>query len=897
MSEFTPEQGEAIRIAHTLVDLGAPIFCAYPDSLKGGFQLPNAWPDYKPNHRQVELWKPGRGLAMVTGVVFDVLDVDPRNGGLDGWEDLRRDIGLPHIYGVATTPSEGEHNLIARTHLAKAPASKVAKGVDLQAGAAHGEGRGFIWIAPTVRESKYGARKGEPVAYRWVAAPERAPNAEVEIEQDPGLLNLVERIERARAGRRTVPNSAGQRRTAPDDDVAAFADEATDWTPAEAEKLIHDQLAVVVMAREGEINNVLGGAARVLGRFVAGGYLSEDEATAKFLAALDAGGVHSDSWNVANRKGWTAGTVIGAGLANGAKEPWTVDMSSVSRPPESATERTAALMSAAGVATAEPVQIDKSSVQPLSITPNLNVTSAADMAYWLQNALGMGPLSGFFLQGGRVVHTPRVDELGYVAPRVKDDENGPAQIQAVTAGELTAKIQYTYRCFKEVDEKDEEGKKTGRKKEVLALFPAEAARRAVDSSEDMAMLRPLAGITHTPMVRADGTVLDAPGYDRGSRYLFLPGPGVKVPTVPSDPSIQDVLRAVALLDEMTAGFPWDSPDDRANYYGLLLTPMLRMVAPPAYKMFGITAHQPGSGKTLLADVATALHGGVLRSEVPEDEAEWRKQATSILSGTSAPVIHVDNVTGMLKSSVLTGLLTADRPLTDRELGSSRMITVSNDRTWVVTGNNLSLGGDLVRRTVLIQIDPNMASPESREFAIADLKGWVAGHRNELLWALLVLIRNWVAAGSVPLPRRQSDSYARWEGVVAGILAAAGVPGAFDAESGKKAATGGDDDGLAEVLGRIWGMRRGEPWTVADVLMDGGSSDDVYTMAIEGRDWLPSPVLDKMARSEAAGRKSFAYWLRNRVGRWVRDSEGVAYVVRTAGRTKMGHEWKIESSAE
>lgn len=903
MSEFTPEQDEAIRIAHLLVDMGAPIFCAYPDSLKGGFQLPNAWPDYKPNHRQVEMWKPGRGLAMVTGVVFDVLDVDPRNGGNEGKLDLVDSGAWPECYGMATTPSEGEHYLIARTHLAKAPASKVAKGVDLQAGAAHGEGRGFVWIAPTVRESKYGARKGEMVAYEWDFAPDRLPGAEV--EQDYGLGNLVERIESARAPRRATVSTAGARKHEPnmvheDDDIAAFADEAEDWTPFEADRLITHQLHLVREAKEGEINSVLGGAARVLGRFVASGYITEDSATRGLLSELDAGGVHSDTWNVQNRKGWTSATVIGAGLANGAKEPWTVDMSSVSTPGTVApgdVRSVAAVTNAVVREVSADGQIDRSPVQDMAVAPSLNVTSAADMTYWIQNALGMGPLSGFFLQGGRVVHTPRVDELGYVAPRVKDDENGPAQIQAVTAGELTAKIQYTFRCYKEVDEKDQDGKKTGRKREALALFPAEAARRAVDSSEDMAMLRPLAGITHTPMVRTDGTVLDTPGYDPDSRYLFLPGPGVKVPPVPEVPNIDEVASAVARLDAMTAGFPWDSADDRANYYGMLLTPMLRMVTPPAYKMFGITAHQPGSGKTLLADIATALHGGVLRSEVPEDEAEWRKQATSILSGTSAPVVHVDNVTGVLKSSVLAGLLTADRPLMDRELGSSRLITMSNDRTWVITGNNLSLGGDLVRRTVLIQIDPNMASPESREFAIADLKGWVAEHRNELLWALLVLIRNWVARGSVPLARRQSDSYARWEGVVAGILEAAGVPGAFDAESGKKAATGGDDDGLAEVLGKIWDMRRGASWTVVDVLTDGSSSDDPYTMVGESRDWLPSPVLDKLARSEAAGRKAFGYWLRNRVGRWVLDSEGVAYVIRKGTKSKVGQGWNVERSPE
>lgn len=907
MTEMTPEESAAIQVAHDLVDLGAPIFTAFPDSLKGGFMLPSGWPQTKPSHRAVDMWRPGRGLAMVTGVVFDVLDVDPRNGGWDGFRELEAAGAAPETLGLAFTPSEGEHHLIARTHLAKTPSSKVAPGVDLQAGEDGGTGRGFVWIAPTVRESKYGARKGERVAYRWETPPRFAPGTHV----DEALDRLIERIQTNRAGRSVRRLSAPVAITREhledgglDDDLAAFGDEAGDWTEEQAWRVIKGQAQAVRAAREGEINNALGGAARVLGRFVAGGFLSEDWAVNMLLDALTGGGVHSDSWNVANGKDWTARTVIGAGLANGAKEPWTVEAA-----PEVAAPAGRGSVDSAEAAAAEPTAVrpgDKVSAAALAAlagtppaapgrVPSLEITSAADMAYWLQSTLGTSGLSGFFRQRGEVVHTLLMDEAGYVEPRAKDDENGPAQIRAVSAAELTATIQYAYRCYKMADVKGEDGKKTGEKREVLALFPQEAAKRAVDAPEAMAMLRPLEGITHTPMVRADGTVLDTPGYDPASRYLFLPGPGVKVPTVPAEPTGEDVARAVGLLNDMTAGFPWDSADDRANYYALLLTPMLRLVTPPAYKLFGITAHQPGSGKTLLADVARLLHGGVLRSEFPDKEYDVKQMVTAVLVGTEAPIVHVDNIAGVVRSAFLAGVLTASGDLQERELGNNRnMLSFANDRTWVFTGNNMSLGGDLVRRTVLIQIDPNMASPETREFAIADLKGWVAEHRNELLWALLVMIRHWVASGRPLEARKQSDSYTLWQKTVGGILAVCGVPGAFDAASGQKAAGGGDDDGLADVLERIWAMRAGAHWVVTDVL-DGTVSSDLGDMVAESRDWLPGVVLDKLARSEAAGRKTFGYWLRNRVGRWVAGSDGHSYVLRAGGKTKHGQEWQIERS--
>lgn len=865
MPELTHEQQTAIDIAHRLADLGAPIFVAHRNSLTGDFLYPQDWQHTRPgqvSHNWIERWRPGMALCMVTGVAVDVLDVDPRNGGTEGWNRLYAARLIPAIYGEAETPSQGRHYIIGRTHLAKC---KPAQGVDLQAGADDGTGRGFVFIAPTVRLSKHGPNKGQEVAYRW----ETAPHADLEIfgsGEDSTLQALIELCQAMKAPRRSVP---APRTVQPESDNDAF-DSAPDWTAAEADRVIDAQLQAVELAREGEINNALGGAARVLGRFVAGGYLDEDAAAARLMEALDAGGTHSDAWNIANDKSWTAATCIAAGLANGAQEPWRVEPWRVG--PETETP---------------PVAPGGGSGSTSSSTiPALQIESAATMAYWLQNTLGLGGLSGFFLRGGQVVHTPRVDEIGYVAPKDgKDDDNGPAQVQAVSAGTLAAKIQYAYRCYRVVKDKE-----TKELTEAPALFPQPAAQRAVDAPEAMRMLRTLRGMTHTPMVRADGSILARPGYDPATGYLFLPGQGVNVPEVSEAPDAVEVAEAVALLDEMTSGFPWESADDRANYYGLLLTPLLRLITPPTYKMFGIGAHQPGSGKTLLADVARIIHGGVLRSEMPDKEYEVKQMTTALLVGTSAPVVHVDNVTGVVKSSVLAGLLTADGDIQERELGqNSRMLTYTNDRVWVITGNNLSLGGDLVRRTIIITIDPNMANPEERQFAIADLKAWALENRNRLLWALLTLVRNWVAGGRVLADRKQSDSFAAWEATVGGILAAAGVPGNFDAQSGKRAAAGGDDDGLAQVLERLWETHAGRDWTVSMAL-----EPKAGEFVLESMEWLPSPVLEKFGRSPAAGAKTFGYWLRNRLGRWVTGSDGHAYVIRQSEHKLDGRaKWFVE----
>lgn len=867
--ELTPEQAAAIATAHAMVDAGIPVFVAARNSGPGPeFLYPKMWETTKPNHETVDRWRPGMALCYVTGVVADVLDTDPRNGGAESRVDLTNAGVWPRAYGTVLTPGGGTHEWITRTHVAKA---SPAAGIDLQAGDDHGEGRGFVFGPPTVRRAKGGPNDGQDVEYRWEAEPDLDWLTDWHEDEGDGTQEALASLVRAGRARRTPVKTKKGGQAAERDEDDPFDTVYSAWDEAAAQRVINGQLAAVEAARDGTINSALGGAARLIGRFVGGGFLTEDEAATQLLAALERGGVHSDKWNVANGRNWTAGTVIGAALAKGQEEPWEV------------------------MASAEPefedAPRDEPGVQPVrapgAALPDLCITTTADMTYWLQSALGSGTLSGFFSRSGAVVHTPRINDLGYVPPRDEHDENGPIQIQAVSPGQLTAKIQYAHRCYKVVKDKEKDG---GQEREVSALFPLEAAKRAVDAPEAMVMLRALAGVTHTPMVRRDGSILDVPGYDSASGYLFLPGPGVNVPTVNPTPTQEEVAKAVNLLDEMVAGFPFVTKEDRVNYYGLLITPLLRMLAPPSYKAFFIGAHQPGSGKTLLADIVRILHGGILRSEMPGDEPEIKKMTTSLLATTSAPVVHIDNVTGVLRSATLAGLLTSSGELEDRELGKTGNVKFTNDRVWVFTGNNPSLGGDMVRRTITIMIDPNMANPERREFAIQDLPAWVEANRNRLLHALMVIIRHWVASGRRPAVRAQSDSFATWEAALGGMLESAGVPGMFDQESGQRAAMGGDDDGLAALLEHIHSGHGSNPWTVSQLLT---AEPDEFRA--DAREWLPSLILDKLQRSEAGGRKSLGRWLMNRLGRWVTTDEGVSLVLREAGkdRNKVAL-WKVET---
>jgi hypothetical protein len=389
------------------------------------------------------------------------------------------------------------------------------------------------------------------------------------------------------------------------------------------------------------------------------------------------------------------------------------------------------------------------------------------------------------------------------------------------------------------------------------------------------------------MVRRDGTVLDTPGYDEASGFLYLPD--VTVPPVPEQPSADELAAAVELLRGMVDEFTWVGEHDEANYLGLLLTPLLRELCPPPYKLGGIMARQPGSGKTLLASILRDVHGGVFRAEMPHDEAETEKTISSILSCTTAPVVTFDNVSGMLRSSKLAAVLTS-RDFAGRILGSTNSVDMVNDRLWTITGNNLNLGGDLVRRTLWVTIDPKVPNPHLRNKFKLDLSTYAREHRGEILHALLVLVRAWVVAG-MESERRSSDSYAHWSAVVRGILTHAGVPGEFDHEKSAQQTVGADDEGWGEFLAAVREVMGTKPWAVRDLVArlewtytddwpgkEGGAKEEdsdrrpkpvpLYPGLIEA---LPGDLHEKFIRYGGTSiSRSLGQWLRNRNGRFAGD---------------------------
>jgi hypothetical protein len=196
-------------------------------------------------------------------------------------------------------------------------------------------------------------------------------------------------------------------------------------------------------------------------------------------------------------------------------------------------------------------------------------------------------------------------------------------------------------------------------------------------------------------------------------------------------------------------------------------------------MHGIDAPTEGTGKTLLVETALFITSGtqplLLSAPSSRDDAEWDKRITAALLAGRQFMVW-DNVNETLDSASLAKLLTAD-VYGGRLLGASKDVELPVRLISVYTGNNVSLSREMARRIVRCRLNAHMEIPsQGREFKHTPLLEWVRDNRGDLLWAIYVLVRNWISRGRTPFKGAPLGSYEEWSKTVGGILDAAGVDG-------------------------------------------------------------------------------------------------------------------------
>ena len=162
MAELTNEQKVALDHARHLAENGAPIFVARPNNSPLGYRLPDEWQQTEPDPSVVDRWKPGMALCLVTGVLVDAVDIDPRNGG----DRAALNGTMPTTYGQQSTPSGGTHYLVAPLGVRQGNAAAGHR----RAGGRPQRRRARLRVPGADRAPVQGHRRGPPV--RVGGAPE-----------------------------------------------------------------------------------------------------------------------------------------------------------------------------------------------------------------------------------------------------------------------------------------------------------------------------------------------------------------------------------------------------------------------------------------------------------------------------------------------------------------------------------------------------------------------------------------------------------------------------------------------------------------------------------------------------------------------------------------------------
>ena len=278
-------------------------------------------------------------------------------------------------------------------------------------------------------------------------------------------------------------------------------------------------------------------------------------------------------------------------------------------------------------------------------------------------------------------------------------------------------------------------------------------------------LRYLLGVITAPTLRADGSILETPGYDPATCLVFDPV-GYSFPAIPAAPTEEEGRTAIAKLIEPIREFKFINEASRSVALSAIMTAVIRRSIPTA-PLHAFTAPVAGSGKSMLVDiaamVATGERAAVLTSGKNEEELE-KRLVGSMLAGDA--ILSLDNLEGPLGSDLLNALLTQTR-VKLRALGKSVNVDMPITTSFYATANNLVVIGDMTRRTLTSGLDPEVEQPELREFNFNALEETKA-RRGELVAAVLTAIRARLQVGpariKVPL-----GSFERWSVMVRDTL--------------------------------------------------------------------------------------------------------------------------------
>ena len=315
-----------------------------------------------------------------------------------------------------------------------------------------------------------------------------------------------------------------------------------------------------------------------------------------------------------------------------------------------------------------------------------------------------------------------------------------------------------------------------------------------------------------------------------------------------------------ILRELLSEFPFANPyDESAAISGLLCAAQRRVL--PTAPMYFVTAPDFGTGKSFLCSVMAAIATEKKSTPFtfPSTKEECQKMLLAELR-VMPEVIEFDNlVDDLVPHPMLCSALTSQQ-ISDRVLGSSKIISAPTNTFFTGSGTNVRPIKDMMRRTITVELDSKCETPATRKFKRNPLKELLS-NRPYYISAILTIIRAWFLAGKPIGSCKPIASYVDWGECCRHPLIWLGLPD--PAQSMFRFMARDPDDVLLGQLLEVWHLIfKSKPKMVRDVVKRAQEDSDTDLHTI-----LQEIAGDKFGNID---NKSLGHWIKKKSGKVIKN---------------------------
>lgn len=400
----------------------------------------------------------------------------------------------------------------------------------------------------------------------------------------------------------------------------------------------------------------------------------------------------------------------------------------------------------------------------------------------------------------------------------KDDQKPPdvPVIRPYTANNLQLRIEQSVLHFT-FEERDHGGVV-----KIPVPTPTQVVLKMLDNPGSTAPR--VTGLVTHPIITPGGEIICNEGICPNTGLLLQFGGATF--TAPDMPSVEDARQAVVRLKEtLFDEFPFRETPGHGDLYktaavALLLTGVFRKVMDQAPGGI-IQATIQSSGKTALARaIHVALSGRDMAvSRLSDNADEISKSMLAILMENPAMVCFDNLPEGFeIADPTLAKVITAPY-FKGRVLGRSQEISLPTNTLFAITGNNITLSADLVRRFLAVQLDVGQARPEHRSFKNPDIVQHVLNHRAQIVHDALTITKGYIDAGR-PLSGQglPGSGFGLWDQMVRfPLLWACGVDVLATFELSREEST--EEQSMKGLMAGLWSMYGSSGFTATAVLRE------------------------------------------------------------------------------